>query len=121
LTGSAGFAGSSWLAGGSLSSGLSGETAAFAAWLGVEGWSSVAGLTSRTVVRRLWNVLHVVDFHVDVLSGALAEVDFVLHLPPYVVDIIVDHGKGDNNGQDGNNAEGYGGIGDEFVSFDPPV
>jgi hypothetical protein len=72
----------------------------------------------------LWNfrgVLHVVDFNVDVLSGALAEVNLVLHLPSDMVNIIIDHWQGNYNGQHGNNTEGNSGIGNKFVGLDTAV
>jgi hypothetical protein len=72
----------------------------------------------------LWNfrgVLHVVDFNVDVLSGALAKVDFMFHLLFNVTNIIIDHRQGKYNRQNSNNAESHRGIGHKFVCLDSPV
>jgi len=63
----------------------------------------------------------VVHFNEDVFGGALAEADLMLHLPTDVVDIVVDHGEGDDNGEDRHDAEGDCGIGDELVGLDAAV
>jgi len=48
-------------------------------------------------LRNFRGVLHVVDFSVDILSRALAKVDFMFHLLFNVANIIIDHRQGKYN------------------------
>ena len=81
------------------------------------GVTTVTSLTGGTVSTSNGDVLQALDFSPDVLGGALAEDDFIVHLSANMMNIIVDHGKGDTDGEDCDNREGDGGIRHEAVSF----
>jgi hypothetical protein len=64
-------------------------------------------------------VLEVAHFSQDVLGVSAAVGHVVVELGPDMVDVVVDHGEGDANGQDGDEAECQCREGDEFVGLGP--
>lgn len=48
----------------------------------------------------------------------LAEVDFIVHCPADVVDIVVKHGEGDACGEDGHDGEDHRRVGDEPIGLE---
>lgn len=56
-----------------------------------------------------------VDLGPDILRRTLAELKFVLHLHAHMLDVVEDDGKGEADGQDGDDREGHRRIGDELI------
>jgi hypothetical protein len=57
------------------------------------------------------------DFCHDVSCGSLAVLKLMASLLLYMVDIVVDHGESDADGQNSHQGEGDGGVGHEFVGL----
>ena len=80
--------------------------------------STITSLTSGTVSTGNGDVLQGLNLSPDILGWTFAEDDFVVHLSSDMMDVVVDHGKGNAYRENGYDREGDCRIGNKAVSFD---